>query len=141
MASIIIRGEVIYAKFRDHTGRWVRRRTDFEPHEKKKAKEYARDLEKKAQRQRDGLEPLPEQNETSLWELCEWWLENACPNRSLTVETARLKKQVGATSKLGRLKLPLVTGTVLQKKFEAMVEEEDYEPSTANHLRAILHAV
>ena len=57
MASVTSRNGTWYAKYKDHKGKTIRISTDARS--KTEAKRLAEDLERKAERQRLGLEPPP----------------------------------------------------------------------------------
>ena len=67
MSSVLKRGDRWYVKFKDANGRWCRQPTTAES--KTDAKRLASDLERQAERQRLGLEPLRSDEGTSLGDL------------------------------------------------------------------------
>jgi hypothetical protein len=72
MATATRRGQFWSARWRDATGRWREKRTKCRT--KTEALVLARDLEHKADRQRLGLEPLPDRRAAmSFDELFSWW--------------------------------------------------------------------
>lgn len=96
----------------------------------------------KVHRQRLGLEPVPIQRSsasTTLWDLCHWWLEHKCSDRSYKREKYRLEAEVKRT-KLGETSLAqdieLVVATHLDK-----MEKEGAAPGTINKLRGTLFSV
>jgi hypothetical protein len=74
MASVVSRGSRWYVKYRDHRGKWVRRPTTART--KTEARRLADDVERRCERQRLGLEPIPDEaGGGTLGELAEWWLK------------------------------------------------------------------
>jgi integrase len=74
VASVYEKRGIWYLRIRDHTGKWVGNASKART--KTEAKRLAEDLERRAERQRLGLEPLPETDGGgTLTELLRWWLE------------------------------------------------------------------
>jgi hypothetical protein len=71
MATATRRGQFWSARWRDATGRWREKRTKCRT--KTEALVLARDLEHKADRQRLGLEPLPDRRAGMSFEDLSWW--------------------------------------------------------------------
>src|SRR5260370_36723292 len=72
MASVFKRDDFYVVKWRDPSGRWRQKRTSFVT--KAEARQFAQDLEHKAERQRRCLDPLPTQNpKLTFAELVGWW--------------------------------------------------------------------
>src|SRR5436305_1120489 len=84
-----------YLRTKDATGRWVD--TPSKARTKAEAKRLAADLERKAERQRLGLEPLPTDCTLTVGELATWWLRERCPPASYAREESRLRRNVIAT--------------------------------------------
>jgi hypothetical protein len=80
---------------KDAAGRWVDIASTAQT--KTEARRFAAELERKAERQRLGLEPLPTDCTLSLGQLVEWWLRERCPPASHDREESRLRKNVIAT--------------------------------------------
>ena len=73
MASVLRRGSVFYARWKDSSGR--QRRAATACGSKKDAQRFADDLERKAERQRRGLEPLEQAPaKMAFGELFDWWM-------------------------------------------------------------------
>ena len=116
---------------------------------KTEARKLAAGYERKAERQRLGLEPLPADNKMTLAEVVEWWLRERCTAPSLRREQSRLRHHV-VNGELGRLPLSLVTAdrveTFLKKldlrtwKMKAGIERNT-SPATVNHVRAKIRTV
>src|SRR5256885_16715111 len=85
-----------YLRVKDADGRW----TDVASTalSKTEARRLAAELERKAERQRLGLEPLPTDCTLSVGELVEWWLKERCPSASRRREQSRLLKNVVRTA-------------------------------------------
>src|SRR5258706_927071 len=74
MASVYRRAGKLYLRYKDERGQWKDRVSDARL--KPEAKRLADDLERKCERQRLGLEPMPpEDGGGTLAELLEWWLD------------------------------------------------------------------
>src|SRR5205823_12317993 len=73
MASVYVKRGKFYARWKDGVGRW--RHTTLSCRTKRDALNDALDLERKADRQRRGLEALPEDlpEPRSFGDLFEWW--------------------------------------------------------------------
>src|SRR5215208_3395508 len=99
-------GKRWYVRYRDASGSWHDERSTART--KGEAQRLALDLERKAERQRQGLEPLPGDPTMTLGELCDWWLREKCPPGSLVSEKSRLRLHV-KDHPLGKLALARVT--------------------------------
>jgi len=137
VASVCQREGRWYLKFKDASGRWVRQVSTAKT--KTEARRLAEDQERKAERQRRGLEALPDDSGQTLAELCEWWLVNKCPTASAYIERGRLAKHV-LSSAVGRLLARSVTSATIEKHLDA-VEKTGAAPASLNHLRALLVSV
>src|SRR5689334_5221630 len=99
-------------------------------------------LERRAERQRQGLDPLPTNTSMTLAELCRWWLDNKCPEASRALARGRLERHVCAKP-LGAAPLLRVTTEAL----EALLSDakrpdgKPQAPATVNRLRTDLHSV
>ena len=137
MAYVRQRGSTWYLGYLDAGGLW--REQASKAQTKTEAKRLVVDLERKAERQRLGLEALPTDSSFTLAELCNWWLDHRCPASTRKKRRFALSVQVLGT-KLGTLPLRAVTPAVLEARFAAM-EEANYQPGTVNKLRSTLHTV
>src|SRR5512144_411892 len=63
-------GKRWYVKYRDAAGGWRSKRSTART--KSEAQRLADDLERKSERQRQGLEPLPGDERMTLGDLCDW---------------------------------------------------------------------
>ncbi len=120
MASVYLRGTNWNVKFKDAAGVW--RRIPTRAQTKTEAKRLAVEIERQAERQRCGLEPLAGDGEMTLGELCQRWLGTYCPELSLRVETLRLKKHV-QSKPLGEMPLRLVTTALIDDRLREMSAE------------------
>jgi len=132
--------------FRD--GRYILRWTDgkgrrrfraSKAETKTEAKRLLRELERQAERQRFGIDPLPSDTTMTLAEVCQWWLDHRCPKASVETERLRLGRHV-LTRPIGRLSLPRVTS----ERVEALLvdlEKAGASPASVNKLRSVLHTV
>lgn len=135
MACVIKRTGKFYAQWKDAAGNHRRQVTSCQT--RKEAQRYAEDLERKSERQRMGLEPLPEAGPCMTFgELLEWWM----------VEYgSRLRGEVGGflrkrlLPKLDRLPLPEVTSARLEGLFHSFVGE--LSPKSINSLRGSVHTI
>src|SRR5439155_18853568 len=72
MASVFEKHGKYYARWKDAAGRWRKQATSCRT--KRDARRDADDLERKAERQRKGLEPLAEDApQMTFAQLFEWW--------------------------------------------------------------------
>jgi integrase len=106
---------------------------------KTEARRLAAELERKAERQRLGLEPLPTGCTVSVGELVEWWLKERCPTASRSCEQSRLRKNVVRTA-LGAVPVRRLTSARLEDHFHAL-ERAGAAPASVNHIRAKLRTV
>jgi len=137
MASVYPKRGIWYARVRDAAGRWVGIATSAQT--KTEAKRLAIDLERKAERQRHGLEPLPSECSLTLGELCEWWLKERCPALSLERERFKIRRHVVNTS-LGRVPLQVVTAALIETRLREM-ERAGLGMASLNGVRCTLHTV
>ncbi len=140
MASAYKKRGVWYARFKGPTGAWLATATKLPT--KAAAKKAAEDLERKAERQRWGLEPLPQQNGMTVGELITWWLKNHCPEPSRVRAESSLQRNVMRTP-LADSSLMGATSQRLEDHFR-MLERQGTDgarklaPGTVNHVRAYL---
>jgi len=127
-------------KWRDGAGRWRSKRTACVT--KLEAKQLARDLERKAERQRAGVEPLP--SEAPKWTFSDlmdwWWGEYGCRLRSDSIRPTLEKHLRGP---LGSLLLIEVTSARIEELLNARAESPNHQdglsPETLNKLRMAMH--
>jgi hypothetical protein len=106
MASVYQKRGRWYARVKDATGAW--RSLATRAATKTEAKRLASDLERRAERQRHGLEPLPSDSTLTLGQMCTWWLGERCSPASAYRERRRLSRHVLAFA-LADVPLPSVT--------------------------------
>ncbi len=136
MASVFQRYDVWFVKWKDGAGQWKSQRTTCQT--KAEAKRFARDLETKAERQRAGLEALPEASRFKTFgDLLDWWLAEY--GAKLRSQTILLSAEKHFRPTLGSLPIQEVTAG----RIEALLNERtaDLSPATLNHLRALLHRI
>jgi len=137
MASVFRKKGTWYVRFKDWTGAFKKQVTRALT--KTEAQRLADDLERRAERQRLGMEELPSESKTKLTELCEWWLKNRCNPRREHLERARLKRYV-LNGPLGKLQVRQVTPEVVEDTLRQM-ERDELSPSTINGLRSLLRTI
>jgi hypothetical protein len=127
MASVYLKRSTWYARFKDHAGAWRSQATKAA--NKTEPKRLALDLERLAERQRFGLEPLPSESTLTLGELCEWWLDERCPEPSRAGEGNRLSLHVLRTP-LAALPIPQVTAAALDGRLRVSPTCRRFHPAT-----------
>jgi integrase len=140
MASVYERNGRWVIRFKDAQGRWKAITTNARG--KTEARRMAEDLERKAERQRLGLEAAPAADGGGTVDaLLDWWLETysaGAPAHASNVSYVR-KHLIG--SELGKLRLvDLRSGdieTFLQRKSRGTPADDEgpLAPQTVNHLR------
>ena len=140
MASVFLEDGTWVVKWKDATGQWRKKRTKCE--RKPEAKRIAADLERQAERQQLGLEARPSDCTMTLAELCRWWLEHHCPERSREVSRYRLECHVCAHP-LGSTPLPRATTEAIEGLLSDQKRPDGSAPSgaTINRTRSDLHSV
>jgi len=134
MPSVFQRSDRWYVKYKDATGRWCTKPTAAET--KTEAKRLASDLERRAERQRFGLEPLPNDDDTTLGDLLRWW-DDAYFSHTSGYEKSRpsFHKHL-VESDLAKLPLSQVTSGRIENFIQAKTHE--LAAQTVNHLRGFL---
>ncbi len=143
MPGILKRGERWYVRFKDAAGRSRRIRTTATT--AAEARALAFELERKAERQRLGLDPATPDAQITLAQLCSWWLSRYCPPKSQETERYRFGKYVicppaAWKPRLGDLPLAVLSTSDLDQLLKAM-ETAGRAPATVNKLRGMLHSV
>jgi len=137
MASVYEKASKWYLRWKGPDGRW--RDQVSTARSKTGARRLAGELERRAERQRLGLEPLPTDSSMTLGQLCDWWLRERCPKSSAYRERSRLRRHVMETA-LGALPLTAVTAARIEERQREM-ERAGLARSYLNGLRRVLHTV
>jgi integrase len=134
MSSVYQRGDRWYLRFRDHTGKWRDQRCAARS--KTEARRLADDLQRKCERQRLGLEAVPDADGGGTFSaLITWWLltySKASPSHSRNEST--LKHLLD--SELAPLRLVDVTSGKIESFLQG--KSEDLGPQSINHLRRFI---
>ena len=136
MASVKKRGgENYYAKYRDHTGKQV---DHVIPATKKvEAQEIANDLERKAKRQRMGLEPMPDTDGGgTVAEMLNDWLSKQSKKLKAHEKNTGVIERHLLTSPLAPMLLAKVRPSDIEKFLDA--KDDTLGAQTVNHLRSFL---
>jgi len=135
VASVYKKHGRYYARWKDAIGRWQRVVTAART--TKEAQRFAEDLERKAERQVRGLEPLPEDlPRFTFAELFDWWWQEYGSKRR-GYDLGFLRKRL--LPSLGKLSLAEVTAARLEGTLQSHADELSSE--SLNHLRAHVHRV
>lgn len=137
MASIYRKNNRWYIRFKTAAGRWTDHASVAAT--KTEARRLALEIERKVERQRLGLEELPGDCTLSLAELCEWWLQERCPESSVSREKSRLGRHV-IRQPIGKLPVPDVTAAAIEDRMQAM-RREGLSATYINGLRRVLGTV
>ncbi|GMU58941.1 MAG: hypothetical protein AMXMBFR34_07040 [Myxococcaceae bacterium] len=137
MATVYLKGRAWYGGYKTHSGGW--RYVRLSATTKTEAKRLANELEQKAERQRLGLDPKPDDGALTLAGLCEWWLKNRCPVGRVYNERKRLQRHVLGAA-LGNISLRELTADHIEEQLRAM-EKTGLKPRTINGLRGSLNTV
>jgi integrase len=124
-------------RVKDAYGRWANIASTAKT--KTEAWRLASDLERKAERQRLGVEPLPTDCMLTVGELVSWWLRERCPAASYEREESRLKKNVISTP-LGSVLVRHLTAARVEDHLHEL-EKAGAAPASVNHVRAKLRTV
>lgn len=120
--------------WKDAAGRWREKRTTCRT--KAEARRMREDLERQAERQAMGLEPLLQnRGKASFGELMDWWWERH--GRRLKSPTIRGFIEKHLRAPLGDVPMLQVTA----ERFDKLLSDKEGElaPKSLNHLRAITH--
>jgi len=126
-----------YLRVKDAGGRWQDIASTAQT--KTEARRLAAELERKVERQRLGLEPLPTDCTLTVGELVQWWLKERCPPASHDREENRLRKNVIATP-LGSVPVRHLTAARVDDHLHDL-EKAGAAPASVNHVRAKLRTV
>src|SRR5258706_5026946 len=126
-----------YLRVKDACGRWANIASTAKT--KTEAWRLASDLERKAERQRLGLEPLATDCTLTVGELVAWGLRERCPPASSEREVSRLRKNVISTP-LGSVLVRYLTVARIEDHLHEL-EKAGAAPASVNHVRAKLRTV
>lgn len=135
MACVIKRGDKFYAQWKDAAGNQRREATACAT--RKAAQRFADDVERKAERQAKGLEPLPEETPPMTFgQLFDWWMtEYGCKLRGAF--EGFLRKRL--LPKLDKLPLQEVTSSRIEGLLQA--QSGELAPKSLNELRGAIHTI
>jgi integrase len=135
MASVYRRGDKWYLRYRDARGRWRAQASTAAT--KTEARRIASDIERRAERQRLGLEPAPPQDGGGTFdELLRWWLKTySAGSPSHARNTYSVEKHL-IGSALGSMRLVDVTAGEIERALQAKLAT--IAPQTFNHLRGFI---
>ncbi len=135
MASVYAKAGKWYMRFKDSSGRWRDRVT--KAHTKTEARRIADELERKAERQRLGLEERPpEDGGGTLGDLLRWWLDtHSAQSPSHPSNQSQITRHL-LPSNLAALPLTAVTAPRLRAFLKE--KEQELSPQTLNHLRGFV---
>jgi len=134
-ASVFRKNGKYYARWKDAAGRWRRQATSCQT--KRDAQRDADDLERKAERQRKGLEPLAEDAPRMTFaELFEWWWKEY-GSRLRGDNEAFARKRLLLL--LGGLAVAEVTAAKIEGALQGLSDE--LSPKSLNGLRGNVHTI
>jgi integrase len=135
MASVYPRADKWYIRYKDARGKWRDKVTAART--KTEAKRIASDVERQSERQRLGLEALPDEDGGGTFdELMRWWLvtySKGSPSHQRSKYSVE-KNLIG--SELGPLRLIEVTPGSIEVYLQARADR--LSPQTLNHLRRFI---
>ena len=135
MASVFEKHGKYYARWKDAAGRWRKRATSCRT--KRDAQRDADDLERKAERQSKGLEPLIEDApQMTFAQLFEWWWNEYGARLRGDNEAFARKRLLPA---LGSLALVEVTAAKIEGALQGFSDE--LSPKSLNGLRGNAHTI
>src|SRR5260370_6398450 len=135
MASVFKKRGKYYARWKDAAGRWRKQATSCRT--KRDAQRDADDLERKAERQRKGLEPLAEDApQMTFTELFEWWWKEYGTRLRGDNEAFARKRLLPA---LGNFALVEVTAAKIEGALQGF--SDDLSPKSLNGLRGNVHTI
>jgi integrase len=135
MASVYPKGDKWYLRFRDHAGRWRDRASAARS--KTEARRLAEDLERKCERQRLGLEPIPDADGGgTVAQLLEWWLATYSKTSPSHAKNRFTINKHLMTSELAELRLVDLTSGKIETFLQA--KSDELGPQSLNHLRRFI---
>ena len=130
---VVEQGERWYIRYRDAAG-WRDQRTTART--KAEAQQLADDLERRAERQRQGLEPMAADPSLTVGDLCTWWLKEKCPAASHRAARYQLARHVIGKD-VGKVPAARATPARFEERLREM-ERDGLSPTTINMLRRVL---
>jgi integrase len=137
MASVYWKNNKWYLRVKDASGRWLDKPSTAAT--KTEAKRLAQEYERKAERQRVGLESLALDGNRTFGQLCEWWLKERCPPKSQYREGKRFALHV-LQRPVGKVPLTALRSSHVEDCLRDL-EATGASGSSVNLLRRNLHAV
>jgi len=135
MASVIKRNRAFYVAWKDAAGN--RRREVTACTSKKDAQRYGDDLERKAERQAKGLEPLDQEStRMTFGELFNWWMKDYGSKLRGGFEGFLRKRLV---RKLEKFPIQEITSARLEGVFQS--QSEELAPKSLNELRGYVSTI
>ncbi len=135
MASVFEKHGKYYARWKDAAGRWRKQATSCRT--KRDAQRDADDLERKAERQRKGLEPLAQDApQMTFAELFEWWWKEYGTRLHGDNEAFARKRLL---LPLGGLAVVEVTAAKIEGALQGLSDE--LSPKSLNGLRGNVHTI
>ncbi len=135
MASVYEKAGKLYIHYKDARGKWRDKASSART--KTEARRLAGELERRCERQRLGLEPLPAEDGGGTFdELMKWWLDTysaGSPSHKRN-EFSVQKNLIG--SELGALRLVHVTPATIEVFLQSRAAR--LSPQTLNHLRRFI---
>jgi integrase len=142
MASVTKRGNKWYVHFKDCTGKEVQRTTVATT--KTEAKEIARELERVAWRQRNGLDALPTQS-VKFGTLLDWWRELYRARSRAYSKDQYLKFLDQHLAEFHDFELSPSTTGKFAEALDALLREREavrgFAARTVNHIRSAVHNI
>jgi len=135
MASVLRRNGAFYVCWKDAAGNWRREVTACTS--KKDARRFGDDLERKAERQAKGLEPLDQESvQMTFGELFNWWMKDY---------GSKLRGQFGGfirkrlVRKLEKLPIQEITSARIEGVLQS--QSGDLSPKSLNELRGFISTI
>jgi integrase len=135
--GVIKRSGRWYVKWKDASGRWVRKATTART--KAEALLLWHSYAEQAQRQRDGLAPRAVNSRDTLFGLAMWWVENKCPAPSKPNARGSLRA-ILSQHPIGALPLMAVTADQLDGFFAELLTN-GFKPSSVSNYRGLIRRV
>ena len=135
MASVYQRGPKWYVRYKDGHGRWTDRVTTART--KTEAKRLAVELEQRAERQRWGLEPLPNPDGgETVGELLRWWLDTYSSKLASHQTNVYVVERYLLSARLASVPVQRLTSGEVEALLQSLTDQ--LSPQSINHLRNYL---